>query len=38
MKVFFEAERVLARKLLPEDALVLYENHAEENPYRTHKT
>ena len=34
MKVFFETERVLARKLLPEDALVLYENHAEEKVKR----
>ena len=29
MDVFFETERVLARKLEPEDAARLYENHAE---------
>ena len=30
MKVFFETERVLVRRLEPEDAERLYENHAEE--------
>ena len=30
MEVFFETKRVLARKLEPEDAARLYENHAEE--------
>ena len=30
MDVYFETERVLARKLEPEDAERLYENHAEE--------
>ena len=29
MDVFFETERILARKLEPEDAARLYENHAE---------
>ena len=29
MEVYFETERVLARKLEPEDAARLYENHAE---------
>ena len=29
MDIFFETERVLARKLEPEDAARLYENHAE---------
>jgi len=29
MEIFFETERVLARKLEPEDAVRLYENHAE---------
>ena len=30
MIVFFETERVLVRRLEPEDAERLYENHAEE--------
>ena len=29
MKIYFETERILARKLKPEDAARLYENHAE---------
>lgn len=29
MDVFFETERILARKLEPEDTVRLYENHAE---------
>ena len=29
MDIYFETERVLARKLEPEDAARLYENHAE---------
>ena len=29
MNVFFETERILARKLEPDDAARLYENHAE---------
>ena len=31
MDIFFETERVLARKLEPEDAARLYENHTEAN-------
>ena len=30
MEIYFETERLLARKLEPEDAVQLYENHAEE--------
>ena len=30
MEVYFETERLLVRKLEPEDAVQLYENHAEE--------
>ena len=30
MDIYFETERLLARKLEPEDAVRLYENHAEE--------
>ena len=34
MDIFFETEHLLARKLEPEDAVQLYENHAEEKVKR----